>query len=81
MEPNWGFWRNLGLTCCTAAYLRQGPNVALSLPWLAAIECFLACLGQVGHGGGGGGMAQGIGGWLCSPVAAPIGLSPLNLLP
>ena len=25
-------------------------------------------------------MAQGLGGWLCSPVAAPIGLSPLNLL-
>ena len=29
---------------------------------------------------GGGGLAQGFGGWLCSPVAAPIGLSPLNLL-
>ena len=29
---------------------------------------------------GGGGVAQGLGGWLCSPVAAPIGLSPLNLL-
>ena len=30
--------------------------------------------------GGGGGLAQGLGGWLCEPVAAPIGLSPLNLL-
>ena len=29
----------------------------------------------------GGGLAQGLGGWLCWPVAAPIGLSPLNLLP
>ena len=29
---------------------------------------------------GGGGVAQGFGGWLCWPVAAPIGLSPLNLL-
>ena len=29
---------------------------------------------------GGGGVAQGPGGWLCEPVAAPIGLSPLNLL-
>ena len=28
----------------------------------------------------GGGVAQGLGGWLCSPVAVPIGLSPLNLL-
>ena len=27
-----------------------------------------------------GGLAQGLGGWLCWPVAAPIGLSPLNLL-
>ena len=32
------------LTCCTAAYLRRGPNVALRL---RAIECFLACLGQL----------------------------------
>ena len=30
--------------------------------------------------GGQGGLAQGLGGWLCSPVVAPIGLSPLNLL-
>ena len=36
--------------------------------------------GQRGDGGGGGGLAQGLGGWLCWPVAAPIGLSPLNLL-
>ena len=35
------------LTCCTAAYLRRGPNVALSSPWLAAMECFLACPGQL----------------------------------
>ena len=27
-----------------------------------------------------GGLAQGLGGWLCYPVAVPIGLSPLNLL-
>ena len=35
-----------------------------------------------GHFGleGGGGLTQGLGGWLCEPVAAPIGLSPLNLL-
>ena len=35
----------------------------------------------VGGGRRGGGVAQGLGGWLCWPVAAPIGLSPLNLLP
>ena len=35
------------LTCCTAAYLRRGPNVALSSPQPAAIECVLACLGQL----------------------------------
>ena len=29
---------------------------------------------------GGGGLAQGLGGWLWKPVAAPFGLSPLNLL-
>ena len=33
-----------------------------------------------GGGGGGRGLAQGRGGWLCQSVAAPIGLSPLNLL-
>ena len=33
---------------------------------------------SLGSGGGGGG--QGLGGWLCWPVAAPIGLSPLTLL-
>ena len=32
------------------------------------------------RGGGAGGGAQGLGGWLCQPAAAPIGLSPLNLL-
>ena len=31
-------------------------------------------------GRGGGGLAQGLGGWLCERVEAPIGLSPLNLL-
>ena len=35
---------------------------------------------EVGHPEGGGGLAQGLGGWLCWPVAAPIGLLPLNLL-
>ena len=34
------------LTCCTAAHLKQGPNVALSSPQSAAIECFLARLGK-----------------------------------
>ena len=35
---------------------------------------------DVSKGSGGGGLAQGLGGWLCWPVTAPIGLSPLNLL-
>ena len=34
------------LTCCTAAHLKRGPNVALSSPQSAAIECFLARLGK-----------------------------------
>ena len=37
------------LTCCTAASLRRGPNVALSSPQSAAIECFLARLGKSLH--------------------------------
>ena len=56
------------LTCCTAAHLRRGPNVVLSSPRSAAIECFLARLGRRLHppldrlgkhcGGGGGAMGQ-----------------------
>ena len=34
------------LTCCFAVYLKRGPNVALSSPQSAAIECFLARLGK-----------------------------------
>ena len=37
------------LTCCTAAHLKRGPNVALSSPRSAAIECFLARLGKRSH--------------------------------
>ena len=34
------------LPCCTAAHTRPVPNVALSSPHEAAIECFLGCLDQ-----------------------------------
>ena len=43
-------------------------------------RCVRGGLGSQPPGGEGGGLAQGLGGWLCQPVAAPIGLSPLNLL-
>ena len=37
------------LTYCTATHLKRGPNVALSSPQSAAIECFLARLGKSLH--------------------------------
>ena len=54
MPPVTGIWSSLQtsvhcLTCCSAAHLKRGPNVALSSPQSAAIECFLARLGKSVH--------------------------------
>ena len=72
----------------------QGEQVVLKVDSLGLKSPKIVAGQQGGRGGGrgggqssifllpweGGGLAQGLGGWLCWPVAAPIGLSPLNLL-
>ena len=58
--------------------LNEGPpNCCSGPPFLFLHRWWVA---QSFAWGGGGGLAQGLGGWLCQPVAVPIGLSPLNLL-
>ena len=81
-------WRRCGLASSGVEWAcagRQGMGQSLDLKGVSASRC----LARVGPGTpmprhtplcGFGGVAQGLGGWLCWLVAAPTGLSPLNLL-
>ena len=66
------------LSCLTTPGVGYPRDGLLPVPLTRCIQmhtpspCWV-CLWREGGG-------QGLGGWLCWPVAAPIGLSPLNLL-